>query len=215
VEKDKILYVHYGAGLICPKEWLNFDVSPTLRIQKIPFFGKKLAKKLQGVNFPLNLKLGDIVKGLPVPAGACQGVYCSHVLEHLSRENAIKALHHTYQMLAPGGTFRCVLPDLEVYAQRYLENVRAGNPEAAHLFMRETCLGLEDASDGWRGPIRRTFGNYPHLWMWDKGSFEAALSAVGFTQIRRCTMGDSDDPMFKLVERSSRFKDALAYECKK
>ena len=32
-------YVQYGCGLSAPNEWINFDVSPTLRIQKIPIIG--------------------------------------------------------------------------------------------------------------------------------------------------------------------------------
>jgi hypothetical protein len=30
------IYIQYGCGLSAPKEWTNFDVSPTLRIQKLP-----------------------------------------------------------------------------------------------------------------------------------------------------------------------------------
>jgi SAM-dependent methyltransferase len=209
------LYVQYGAGRICPSEWVNFDVSPTLRIQRIPLAGKWLAKRAQGFNFPDALRFGDIVKGLPVRENSCKGVFCAHVLEHLTRENAEKALANTYRILQPGGVFRCQLPDLKIYAERYLNRVKEGNADAADLFMREACLGVEDSHDGWRGPIRKTFGNYLHLWMWDALSFEKALKIVGFKDIRSCKMGDAEDPMFKLVERESRFRDALSYECHK
>lgn len=208
-------YVHYGAGRRVPTEWLNFDISPTLRIQKIPLIGKWLARKAQGFNFPDHLLVGDIVKGLPLPNESCKAIYCAHVLEHLTRERAHMALKNTYDLLQPGGVFRCVLPDLNVYAERYLQRSAAGDAEAAHLFMREACLGTEDHHDGWRGPVRRTFGNYLHLWMWDAASFEAALRQAGFTQFRPCKMGDAADPMFDHVERESRFFDALAYECVK
>jgi SAM-dependent methyltransferase len=213
--KSKNFYVHYGAGRQVPKEWMNYDFSPTLRIQKIPLAGKWLAKKAQGFNFPDHLMVGDIVKGLTLPTASCKAIYCSHVLEHLTRERAHKALKNTYDLLQPGGVFRCVLPDLKVYAERYLQRSAAGDPEAAHLFMREACLGTEGHHDGWRGPVRRTFGNYLHLWMWDAVTFEAALRQAGFSKFRPCKMGDSADPMFSLVERESRFRDALAYECVK
>ena len=209
------LYVHYGAGRHVPKEWMNYDISPTLRIQKIPLLGKWLAKKAQGFNFPDKLMVGDIVKGLPLPHDSCKAIYCAHVIEHLTRDNAQKALINTYNLLQLGGVFRCVLPDLKIYTERYLQRSAAGDPEAAHLFMREACLGTEGHHDGWRGPVRRSFGNYMHLWMWDAASLEAALRQAGFSTIRPCKMGDAEDPLFKLVERESRFRDALAYECVK
>ncbi|MCB0428967.1 MAG: hypothetical protein KDD54_02555 [Flavobacteriales bacterium] len=72
-------YVQYGCGLSAPEKWLNFDASPTLRIQKIPVLGQILRKKLNVV-FPDNVIYGDIVKGLPIEVDSCEGVYCSHVV---------------------------------------------------------------------------------------------------------------------------------------
>lgn len=209
------IYAHYGAGNLVGDGWMNFDVSPTLRLQKIPLVGRRIAKMAQGFNFPDQLLFGDIVKGLPLPDGSCKGVFCAHVLEHLTRERAHKALKNSFNLLQAGGVFRCVLPNLRLYAERYMERLKAGDKDAAHLFMRETCLGVEDSHDGWRGPIRRTFGNYMHLWMWDEGGFEAALRQAGFSHMRPCLYGDAHDPMFAIVEREHRFRDALAYECVK
>lgn len=79
----KDLFMHYGCGLDAPKEWLNYDASPTLRIQKIPIIGSLLKKKLN-VEFPENVLYGDIVKGINLPHNSCAGIYCSHVLEHLA-----------------------------------------------------------------------------------------------------------------------------------
>jgi hypothetical protein len=74
---NKKLCVQYGCGLSAPKEWLNFDASPTLRMQK-NFFFKYFITKIQNTKFPDNVKYGDIVKGLPVKTGSCDAVYCSH-----------------------------------------------------------------------------------------------------------------------------------------
>jgi SAM-dependent methyltransferase len=163
--KNGNTYVHNGAGRICPVEWINFDVSPILRIQKIPLGGKWFAKKAQGFNFPDTLRFGDIVKRLPVRENSCKGGFCAHVLEHLTRENAEKAIVNNYRILQPGGVFWCQLPDLKIYEEKYLNRAKEGNVDAADLFMREVSLGAEDRHDGWRGPLWRTFGNYLHLWM--------------------------------------------------
>ena len=41
----KKIYVQYGCGLAAPKEWMNFDGSPTLRVQQIPIIGALLKKQ--------------------------------------------------------------------------------------------------------------------------------------------------------------------------
>ena len=72
------------------------------------------------MTFPANVEYGDIVKGLPVPTGSCRGIYSSHVLEHLALNDLRKALRETHRLLAEGGTFRLVVPDLEHEARTYL-----------------------------------------------------------------------------------------------
>jgi hypothetical protein len=39
-----------------------------------------------------NVRIGDIVKGLPVPNQSCRGVYPGHVLEHLALDQFHVAL---------------------------------------------------------------------------------------------------------------------------
>lgn len=75
-------YVQYGCGLSAPNEWQNFDASPTLRFERLFLIGHLYTKSKS--RFPKNVKYGDIVKGLPVFIDSCKGVYCSHILEHLS-----------------------------------------------------------------------------------------------------------------------------------
>ena len=76
------LYIQYGCGLSAPMEWRNFDASPTLRFERLPVIGQFYTKNDK--RFPTNVEYGDIVKGLPVEINSCKGVYCSHILEHLS-----------------------------------------------------------------------------------------------------------------------------------
>jgi len=57
------MYVQYGCGFCAPKDWTNFDSSPTLRWERLPVIGKLYTKNSQ--RFPLGVLYGDIVKGLP------------------------------------------------------------------------------------------------------------------------------------------------------
>ena len=118
------LYVQYGCGLSAPRNWRNFDNSPTLRFERIPIIGKLYTKN--EIRFPENIEYGDIVKGLPIKSESCKGVYCSHVLEHLSLNDFRIALSNTFRIIQPGGYFRLVLPDLEYIARQYIENTSYG-----------------------------------------------------------------------------------------
>ena len=64
-------------------------------------------------SFPSNVKYGDIIKGLPVEDNSCDGLYCSHTLEHLSLQDFRIALKNSYKILKKGGIFRVILPDIK------------------------------------------------------------------------------------------------------
>ena len=89
--------VQYGCAWSAPENWANFDCSPTLRFEKIPFIGKLYTKNEH--RFPDNVRYGDIVKGLPISNNSCDFIYCSHVLEHLSLNDCRRALRNTYKVM--------------------------------------------------------------------------------------------------------------------
>lgn len=207
------LYVQYGCGFSCPEGWRNFDASPQLRAEKLPLVGRFLRR---GKGFPPGVLYGDVRRRLPVAAGAARGVYASHVLEHLALADFARAIDETWRILAPGGIFRAVVPDLETYARRYVAALGTeAAAEAAPRFMRESYLGRERRSGGVMGTLREWIGNSHHLWMWDEASLSAALARRGFTAIRRARFNDCEDPMFARVEAASRFEDACAIEARR
>ena len=219
MERDS-LYIQYGAGQSCPEGWVNFDVSPTLRIQKILILGRFLPKKQQ---FPDKIHYGNILKGLPINPKSAAGVYASHVLEHLSLEDFYLALRNTAKILRPGGIFRCVLPDLATRAQHYIAAFENNEPDANIKFLKSCCLGKMSRPRNLMQLLREIIGNSSHLWMWDEPSLSRALQDAGYVEIRRCNFGDSEDPMFSRVEEFSRFIDTgyeppireLAFEAKR
>lgn len=207
------IYVQYGCGLSAPKEWINYDASLTLRIQNMPLIGTILKSRLNVV-FPSNVQYGDIIKGLSIGDNSCDGIYCSHVLEHLSLEDFRLALNNTHKALKKGGIFRCVVPDLEYSAREYLYLLDNGDKLASVKFVgASTLLGVEKRARGIQGFLSSFFGNACHLWMWDNKSLAEELRKVGFNQIRVCKFNDCEDEMFKYVENSERFEKAVSIEC--
>lgn len=210
----KQIYVQYGCGLTAPKEWINFDVSPTLKIQKTPLLGAMLRSKLNVV-FPSNVLYGDVIKGLPIDDNSCDGLYCSHTLEHMSLLDCRKALLNSYKVLKKGGIFRCIVPDLEFAARLYIDGLENGDKLSSIEFMNNTLLGVKERPRGLKGLLGSFFGNSSHLWMWDHNSFAEELKNAGFTEIRACSFNDSEDEMFKHVEDVGRYENAVAFECRK
>lgn len=208
-------YVHYGCGLKAPLEWDNYDVSPTLRIQKIPIIGSLLKGKFKNTVFPSNVLYGDIIKGLPVPENSCNGVFCCNMLEHLALEDFRAALRNTYKILKPGGIFRCIVPDLEFIVREYIKALENGNVNAATEFIVNTEMGMLARPKGFKGLITSVFGNSNHKWMWDTKSLISELEKAGFENIRICKYADSEDPMFLHVEGDTRFENAVSIQCYK
>ena len=206
------MHVQFGCGFTAPKEWLNFDASMTLRWERTPLIGRLYTKNSR--RFPPNVRYGDIVKGLPVDERSCKGVYASHVLEHLALEDFHKALHETKRILAVGGIFRLVVPDLEWLAKEYAKRVEAGDSGANAFFLSESFLGYKKRDRGLAGFAHMFLNTSRHLWMWDALSLANILSEHGFGKIRRCSFGDCEDPMFRFVEEAGRFEHAVAMEAR-
>jgi hypothetical protein len=205
------LYMQYGCGLSAPAGWLNFDASPTIVLQRAPVVGSLFRRPPWPV-FPQNVRFGDITKGLPLDPASCAGIYCSHVLEHLTMRDTQRALQHTLQYLEPGGIFRLVVPDLEAFVREY---IASDAPDASYRLLGMLDLRQQDRPRGVRERLRARFGNSHHQWMWDYRSLRMELEGAGFTDIRRATIGDSADARFRDVEEESRWTDALGIECRR
>lgn len=208
--KSENAYVQFGSGLCGPESWLNFDVSPTLRLQRLPVVGRLFNSA--GPRFPPTVNYGDIVDGLPIAKESCAAVYSSHVLEHLALDDMRAALANILKLLVPGGRFRFVVPDLENLARNYVESTE---PDASLKFMSGSYLGKKSRPRGLKGTFRSALGNSGHLWMWDFASMSAELEAAGFSDIRRAAFGDSEDTMFDVVENESRWEDCLGIDCRR
>jgi len=204
------IFVQYGCGWSAPLNWTNFDASPTLRFERLPILGSLYIKNAE--RFPPNALFGDIVKGLPIPSGTCDLVYCSHVLEHLALEDFRVALKNTLSLLRPGGIFRMVMPDMRHSVKTYLDDP---SPSACEHFIRETGLGREHRPRSTAGLIKAWLGNSPHLWMWDYSALQEELIRAGFVSIRPAKFGDSSHPAFADVENLGRWTNALGAECQR
>lgn len=82
----------------------------------------------------------NLMEGVPLPDASVDLVYCSHLLEHFSKQEAPAFLSECRRVLKQGGVLRVVVPDLEGITRIYLKS-------------------LEEARDGKEGAEAR------HEWM--------------------------------------------------
>ena len=203
-------YAQYGCGWSAPDGWRNFDASPTLRFERVPLLGRLYNRNEK--RFPPNVEYGDIVKGLPIPDNSCQGLYCSHILEHLALDDFRVALNNSSKILKSRGVFRLVMPDLSQLIENYINDSSA---TASIKFIKDSGLGRESRERGLKGLIIEWLGNSQHLWLWDYSSIERELEEIGFVNIRRANYGDSIDKRFAEVEDIDRWRGSLGVECEK
>ncbi|ELS34331.1 MULTISPECIES: class I SAM-dependent methyltransferase [Pseudanabaena] len=104
-------YLNIGCGELFDYSWTNIDITS---------------------NSAMVLS-HNIIKGLPFQKCSFDICYSSHVLEHLTQDQAKNLLIECMRVLKPDGIIRLVVPDLEVIARNYLlalERSLSGNIEA-------------------------------------------------------------------------------------
>lgn len=95
----------------------------------------------------------DLRRGLPYEDNSFDGVYHSHVLEHIEPNHAATMIAECNRVLRPGGVLRVVVPDLEGIARTYLETLAAASECVSEVQTR----GLSDSD------AQRRLAN--HHWM--------------------------------------------------
>jgi predicted SAM-dependent methyltransferase len=206
-------YVQFGSGDVYIPDWKNYDASPTLLLQKTPILGK-IFKSRMNCTFDTRILYGDIVKGLPEPEESVDGLFSSHVLEHLSLSDFHTALSNSFKLLKRGGRFRCILPNLEFYIDQYLQSKEIDINYGSHNFMINTHLGKQKSRATLLSKFSEGFSNQSHQWMWDKDSLFKELLNHGFVNVSLFEMGNCEDGMFLKPEREYQFNNnALAVQC--
>jgi predicted SAM-dependent methyltransferase len=208
------LCLHIGCGLIVGNSWKNIDISPSLKISKIPIIGEPIVGLIGGPKWSHSVECQDIVKGLNVKPNSCDLIYASHVLEHLSLLDFHQAMTNIFTYLKPGGIFRTIVPDLEQYVNSYIQQQKDSRlvAQAASNFIKSIGMGEQQNRSGLTQRLKTAFANHRHQWMWDEWSLSEAFQEHGFKNIRRCQYGDFSDSRFAEIEQQQSFVNAVGIE---
>lgn len=132
--------LNIGCGTTYHPAWVNIDVEPVSN----------------------EILRHDVTNPLPFEDSSYDACYSSHVLEHLSRDEALLLLTEIHRVLKPGGIIRLVVPDLEGIVRTYLSTLEqvislAEGAEYAYDWIMLELLDqmVRDTSEGQMGRFIR------------------------------------------------------------
>ena len=217
--------LNLGCGYQTSARCINIDWSLPIRLKGSPV-GRMLAPVVVTGERreAYDAMTGDVMrhdlrKGIPFADQSVDGVYHSHLLEHIDRSAVPGFLAEVKRVLKPGGVHRIVVPDLEVEARRYissLESAMAGDSSPADhewniLLLIDQMVRKESYGTSQRTGVRRWAENRilgdarkrgeTHQWMWDRITLPEVLREAGFRDPRVLTYDTSsitDWPAFLL-----------------
>lgn len=89
--------------------------------------GQKYHKDWVNIDFVSNskqVKVHNLLNGIPINDHCVDVVYHSHVLEHFSKEDGFHFMKECFRVLNTNGIIRIAVPDLEIIAKEYLRNLQ-------------------------------------------------------------------------------------------
>jgi predicted SAM-dependent methyltransferase len=132
--------------------------------------------------------IADVTRGLPYQD--VEAIYAEHFLEHLPVDAAVGFLLEAHRVLAEGGWLRLSTPNLDwVWSTHY-------RLDAPPDLKCQAALVLNRAFRGWE-----------HQFLWNREMLEEALLACGFVETRWCRWGESEQPVFRGIERHEVYVD--------
>ena len=170
-----IIKLNLGCGPNGIKGWINYDWGILPVLSKIPYIRRFLIKlkvlsKSYDAVWP-DIELVDIRRKLPLENESVNYIYCSHVLEHFEKYEALNILKECRRVLKEGGVIRVVLPDLREMIRKYKD---------AEEFNREFFGYEKDEKSIFNLFIRG------HQWMYDESSFLRVFEEV-FGNVKKCS----------------------------
>lgn len=209
--KDGRIMLNLGCGPNTHPEMNNIDYSIQSRLAKSKFI-TRLVAKLGFLNkdreaflarYSENITLYNLAKGIPVEDDSIDVIYHSHLLEHLTSEDAKSFIQSIFSKLRSGGRVRVVVPDLAVFCSNYLEALEVSLDDNSphnieklefHTYrLLQQMVITETANSLKNSKVRRKFEHFLlgdrrkrgdlHLWMYDPISLHVLLEKIGFINI--------------------------------
>ena len=190
--------LNLGCGSVRPQGWINTDSSLNAHLQRVPLVGKKLASKINNVEYESNNVIYmNLNKRWAYKDNSVNTVYASHLFEHLTLRSAALFLKESFRCLKPDGVIRIVVPDLHKICLKYLQDYN--NPaieDPTEFIMWAINMHREGQYGSKNNIIKKSileWQDYPHQhkFMYDDKSLSLKVKHAGFENIHSMVYGES------------------------
>ncbi len=140
--------------------------------------------------FPADVQL-DLRFGIPVPDDSVELIYSEHLIEHLSLDANIRLFRECQRVLGPNGRMRIATPDLADIVRDYRDGWR-----------RHDWVNWDEHRwiDSGTRMINTAVREWGHVYLWDGDELARRLTDVGFVNVRRFKLGESETDALRGLE---------------
>jgi predicted SAM-dependent methyltransferase len=176
--------LHIGASDHLLDGWLNTDICP---LKEVMFL--------------------DATKKYPFTDSSFAFVFSEHMIEHVSRPDGILMLEECFRILRPGGVLRIVTPNLETIMGIYAKELSSQQQDYLDWMSGAFTPDAPEASSAY--VINAFFRLWGHQFIYDESTLIVALKAVGFSRIKRFSLGESSFDSLRGLENVERYPAGL------
>lgn len=194
--------LHIGCFDVVHDGWLNTDVTPHLMVARVPGLPRLLRATglISDERWPAyesgsfgRIAYLDLTRRFPFADSSIDAVLASHVLEHLTADEARSCMAEIHRVLRPGGIVRVAVPDLDSVVAGY----DRADPDA---FLFGLLQGRE-----------RSTSRHRHWWNYNEVSMRALLEGAGLAGVERREYREGRCPDVERVDTrpGSLFMEAM------
>ena len=147
----------------------------------------------------------DLTQGrLPLADASMDGVFSEHCIDCIPHEHFMRTVADVRRVLKPGGVFRLVLPDGELYLDLYQK--RKTDKSVVFPYGDHEATGMIS--------VNRYAREGTHQYSYDRESLELFLRKAGFSSVTSCSFGQGAMPEL-LIDQQERAAESLVVEAVK
>ena len=129
-------------------------------------------------------------------------IFSEHMIEHISYDDGLKMLAECRRILKPAGRVRISTPDLAFIVSLYDVEKSGLRQEYIKWAASEFFGGSREVNEVF--VINNLMRNWGHTFIYDENTLRGAMKEVGFTNIVKCDLGQSEDPELCKLENETR-----------
>lgn len=144
----------------------------------------------------------DACKRFPFDDEVFSYVFSEHTIEHMTYRDGLAMLKESHRVLHIDGKIRISTPDLRFLIDLYQDNKTDLQTEYIQWATKHFIPDAPHADDTF--VINNFVRDWGHLFIYDEKTLRSSLESVGFTDIVRCELNDSEHDELRNLENDAR-----------